>query len=78
MAFYRATGIVCLHVVFVLRIGEEGVHQEDEELSHHHVAPGMPLPYKPSHHTCDVIYPLTNQSTKLLHVYTSHLGHNHR
>jgi hypothetical protein len=39
---------VYLHDVFMIVIGVEGAHQE-EEPSHHNVAPKMSLPYEPSH-----------------------------
>jgi hypothetical protein len=51
IAFYQAIWIVCLHEVSMIRIGVEGAHPEEEEPSHHHVAPGMSLPYEPSHMT---------------------------
>jgi hypothetical protein len=41
---------VYLHDVFMIVIGVEGADQGEEEPSHHHVAPGMSLPYKPSQH----------------------------
>jgi hypothetical protein len=39
---------VYLHGIFMIVIGIEGADQGEEEPSHHHVAPGMSLPYKPS------------------------------
>jgi hypothetical protein len=41
--------VVCLHDVSMIAIGVEGADQGEEEPSHHHVAPGMFLPHKPSH-----------------------------
>jgi hypothetical protein len=41
--------VVCLHDVSIIAIGVEGADQGEEEPSHHHVAPGMSLPHKPSH-----------------------------
>jgi hypothetical protein len=49
IALYRAIRVVCLHDVSIIVIGVEGAHQEEEEPSHHHVAPKMSLPYKLSH-----------------------------
>jgi hypothetical protein len=49
VALYRAIRVVCLHDVSMIVIGVEGADQGEEEPSHHHVAPGMSLPYKPSH-----------------------------
>jgi hypothetical protein len=51
IAFYQAIWIVCLHDVSMIRIGVESAHQEEEEPSHHHVAPGVSLPHKPSQHS---------------------------
>jgi hypothetical protein len=48
IASYRAIMMVCLHDVSMTRIGIEDAHQEEEEPSHHHVAPEMSLPYEPS------------------------------
>ena len=47
IAFYQAIWIVCLHDVSMIRIGVEGAHQEEEEPSHHHMAPGMCKGLKP-------------------------------
>jgi hypothetical protein len=41
--------VVCLHDVSMIAIGVEGAKQDEEEPSHHHVAPGMSLPHEPSH-----------------------------
>jgi hypothetical protein len=49
IAFCRAIRVVCLHDVSMIAIGVEGADQGEEEPSHHHVAPGMSLPHKPSH-----------------------------
>jgi hypothetical protein len=49
IALCRAIRVVCLHDVSIIAIGVEGADQGEEEPSHHHVAPGMSLPYKPSH-----------------------------
>jgi hypothetical protein len=48
IAFCRAIRVVCLHDVSMIAIGVEGADQGEEEPSHHHVAPGMSLPHKPS------------------------------
>jgi hypothetical protein len=48
IALCRAIRVVCLHDVSMLAIGVEGADQGEEEPSHHHVAPGMSLPHKPS------------------------------
>jgi hypothetical protein len=48
-AFFMVIRRVYLHDVFMIVIGVEGADQGEEEPSHHHVAPGMSLPYKPSH-----------------------------
>jgi hypothetical protein len=40
--------VICLHDVSMIAIGVEGADQGEEEPSHHHVAPGMFLPHKPS------------------------------
>jgi hypothetical protein len=50
IVFYRAIWIACLHDGSMIRIGVEGAYQEEEKPSHHHVAPGMSLPYEPSQH----------------------------
>jgi hypothetical protein len=49
IALCRAIRVVCLHDVSMIVIGVEGADQGEEEPSHHHVAPGMFLPHKPSH-----------------------------
>ena len=51
-------------------IGVEGAHQEEEEPSHHHVAPGMSLPHRPSHTFLKVLlslhsYSLDNKSFRV-------------
>jgi hypothetical protein len=43
-----ATALVCLHDVSMIATGVEGADQGEEEPSHHHVAPEMSLPHKPS------------------------------
>jgi hypothetical protein len=48
IAVCRAIRVVCLHDVSMIVIGVEGADQGEEEPSHHHVAPGMSLPYEPS------------------------------
>jgi hypothetical protein len=48
IALCRAIRVVCLHDVSMIAIGVEGANQGEEGPSHHHVAPGMPLPHKPS------------------------------
>jgi hypothetical protein len=48
IALCRAIRVVCLHDVSTIAIGVEGADQGEEEPSHHHVAPGMSLPHKPS------------------------------
>jgi hypothetical protein len=50
-AFCMVIRRVYLHDVFMIVIGVEGADQGEEEPSHHHVVPGMTLPYKPSHVT---------------------------
>jgi hypothetical protein len=49
IALYRAIRVVCLHDVSMIVLGVEGADQGEEEPSHHHVAPGMSLPYELSH-----------------------------
>jgi hypothetical protein len=49
IALCRAIRVVCLHDVSMIAIGVEGADQGEKEPSHHHVAPGMSLPHKPSH-----------------------------
>jgi hypothetical protein len=56
IALCRAIRVVWLHDVSMIAIGVEGTDQDEEEPSHHHVAPGMSLPHEPSH----------NQASKLL------------
>jgi hypothetical protein len=48
IALCRAIRVVCLHDVSMIAIGVEGAAQGEEEPSHHHVAPRMSLPHKPS------------------------------
>jgi hypothetical protein len=48
IALCRAIRVVCLHDVSMIAIGVEGADQGEAEPSHHHVAPGMSLPYEPS------------------------------
>jgi hypothetical protein len=48
IALYRAIRVVCLHDVCMILIGVEGADQDEEEPSHHHVAPGLSLPHEPS------------------------------
>jgi hypothetical protein len=48
IALCRAIRVVCLHDVSMIAIGVEGTDQDEEEPSHHHVAPGMSLPHEPS------------------------------
>jgi hypothetical protein len=48
IALCRAIRVVCLHDVSMIAIGVEDADQGEEEPSHHHVAPGMSLPHKPS------------------------------
>jgi hypothetical protein len=48
MTLCRAIRVFCLHNVSMIVIGVEGADQGEKEPSHHHVAPGMSLPYKPS------------------------------
>jgi hypothetical protein len=50
IALCRAIRVVCLHDVSMIVIDVEGADQGEEEPSHHHVAPGMFLPHKPSQH----------------------------
>jgi hypothetical protein len=50
IALRRAIRVVCLHDVSMIAIGVEGADQDEEEPSHHHVAPGMSLPHEPSHY----------------------------
>jgi hypothetical protein len=49
IALCRAIRVVCVHDVSMIAIGVEGDDQDEKEPSHHHVAPGMSLPHKPSH-----------------------------
>jgi hypothetical protein len=60
IALCRAIRVVCLHDVSMIVIDVEGADQGEEEPSHHHVAPGMFLPHKPSQlsHSADVDPPL--------------------
>jgi hypothetical protein len=48
IALCRAIRVVCLHDVSMIAIGVEGADQDEEEPSHHHVAPRMSLPHEPS------------------------------
>jgi hypothetical protein len=48
IAFYRAIWIAWIPDVSMIRIGVEDAHEEEEEPSHHYVAPGMSLRYEPS------------------------------
>jgi hypothetical protein len=56
IALCRAIRVVCLHDVFMIAIGVEGADQGEDEPSHHHVAPGMSLPHKPSQMTLAFVY----------------------
>jgi hypothetical protein len=60
-AFCMVIRRVYLHDVFMIVIGVEGAHQEEEEPSHHNVAPEMSLPYEPSQ-----TYDLSNLSSGFL------------
>lgn len=55
IALYRAIRVVCLHDVSMIAIGVEGADQDEEEPSHHHVAPGMSLPHEPSHNAVTIL-----------------------
>jgi hypothetical protein len=48
IALCKAIRVVCLHDVSMIAIGVEGADPNEEKPSHHHVAPGMSLPYEPS------------------------------
>jgi hypothetical protein len=48
IALCRAIRVVCLHDISMIVISVEGADQGEEEPSHHHVAPGMSLPHRPS------------------------------
>jgi hypothetical protein len=52
IALCRAIRVVCLHDVSMIVIDVEGADR-GEEPSHHHVAPGMSLPYEPSQEVRD-------------------------
>jgi hypothetical protein len=51
IALCRAIRVVCLHDVSTIAISVEGADQGEKEPSQHHVAPGMSLPYEPSHYS---------------------------
>jgi hypothetical protein len=59
IALCRAIRVVCLHDVSMPVIGVEGADQGEEEPSHHHVAPGMPLP----HELSQIYHPLYGQAS---------------
>jgi hypothetical protein len=48
IALCRAIKVVCLNDVSMIAIGVEGADQGEKAPSHHHVAPRMSLPHKPS------------------------------
>jgi hypothetical protein len=51
IALCRAIRVVCLHDVSMNVLGVEGADQGEKEPSHHHVAPGMPLPHELSQYS---------------------------
>jgi hypothetical protein len=64
IALCRAIRVVCLHDVSMIVIDVEGADQGEEEPSHHHVAPGMFLPHKPSHRTSDDVFSFVSTEHK--------------
>jgi hypothetical protein len=64
IALCRSIRMVCLHDVSMIAISVEGADQGEKEPSHHHVAPGMSLPYKPLQN----LHKLREEAIPLIHV----------